>query len=72
MFSCEYYEVFKNTYFEEYLWSTASASAFPQLEKHVLNLIVNMGSPTFSYTAFPVCKVHSFPIVLGETKYESY
>ena len=24
MFSCEKYEIFKNTYFEEHLWATAS------------------------------------------------
>ena len=23
MFSCEIYEIFKNTYFEEHLWATA-------------------------------------------------
>ena len=24
MFSCEFYEIFKNTFFKKYLWATAS------------------------------------------------
>ena len=35
VFSCEYYEIFKSTYFEEHLWTTASN----------IHLIQDPGSP---------------------------
>ena len=44
VFSCEFYEICKNTFFTEHLWTTASESSTGDDVKHLDNLLVSSKS----------------------------
>ena len=70
--SCEYYEIFKNTYFEEHLWTAASVLLIIKLLIKYLTsanlfLIKNMTWNGLYYEGLQICSEYIFCWLLLET-----
>ena len=61
MFSCEYCEIFKNTYFEEYLRTAAFLLNFVTLFPVILWLINNVKKHEKTYKAYFRNRIFGYP-----------